>query len=169
MKIKSQEKEIIEKGLIHKNPYFFNWNKKDIVIYPDVFSPKYAHSSIFLASFILKQNFKGKRVLDMGTGCGLQAIASTIAGAKEVIAIDINEKAIKNTLENVGNLKLKDKIRVKKSNLFSNVNGRFDIIIANLPFIDKKPKNALWMSVYDKSYKTLKRFFKETKEYLKLL
>jgi predicted nicotinamide N-methyase len=50
---------------------------------------------IWLARYILKhpEEFKGKRVLDIGTGSGLVAIAAALVGAK-VTAIDNNSEAV---------------------------------------------------------------------------
>lgn len=71
------------------------------------------------------------RVLDMGSGNGIQAIACINAGIprKNIIAADINPRA-------VAKLK-KQKIPSRKSDLFSNISRekKFNLIIFNAPYL----------------------------------
>ena len=50
-------------------------------------------------SFLLEKEIRklsnGKKILDMGSGSGIQARAAIEAGAKEVLAVDIDEEAIR--------------------------------------------------------------------------
>jgi HemK-related putative methylase len=80
------------------------------------------------------------RVLDMGSGSGIQALAAIWAGVKRrnIIATDINKEAI---------AELKNKrLPARKSNLFSNINKekKFNMIIFNPPYLpeDKYDKQA---------------------------
>ncbi|MGH1470687.1 MAG: class I SAM-dependent methyltransferase [Cellvibrionaceae bacterium] len=59
-------------------------------------------SGAVLAQFILNQPewVEGKCVVDFGCGSGVVAIAAALAGAKEVIACDIDPMALKATREN---------------------------------------------------------------------
>ncbi|MBN1924043.1 MAG: methyltransferase [Nanoarchaeota archaeon] len=78
---------------------------------------------------------KDKVVLDMGTGSGIQAITAFQAGAKRVVAADLDREAI---LEAGKNFKAKNMpIRLVESDLFSNIddNEKFDIIIFNPPYL----------------------------------
>lgn len=70
---------------------------------------------------------KGKIFLDMGAGSGIQSETAINAGAKKVIAIDIDKDAI--------DYLKKKKIKMIKSNLFSKVNGKFDVIAFNPPYL----------------------------------
>jgi ribosomal protein L11 methyltransferase len=54
-----------------------------------------------MLQFILKEEWEGKKVLDMGCGTGVLAILAEMRGAKEVDAIDIDNWCYQNTLENV--------------------------------------------------------------------
>jgi ribosomal protein L11 methyltransferase len=77
-------------------------------------------------------DFNGKSVLDMGTGTGVLAIYAEKLGASELVAIDIEEWAYENTIENVQvnscdkiEARLGGKEHIKSSEVF-------DIVIANI-------------------------------------
>jgi release factor glutamine methyltransferase len=82
-------------------------------------------------------NVKNKDILDMGCGSGVIGIYCVLKGAKKVICADIDEKSIKNSKENIINNKVKNIVRVKKSDLFDNIKGTFDYIFGNLPINDE--------------------------------
>ena len=87
----------------------------------DIYQP--AEDSYLLQKHV-KQYSIG-RVLDLGTGSGIQALTAIKSpNAKEIIAVDINEKAV-NEL-NKQNLR---KIKAIQSNLFQNVHSKFNLII----------------------------------------
>lgn len=82
-----------------------------------------------------KQFNKPIEILDIGTGSG--AIAITLAKHlnSKVIATDISEKALEIAKQNAKRNNVK--INFKQSNLFDNIQGKFDIIISNPPYISK--------------------------------
>ncbi len=77
-----------------------------------------------------------RRVLDVGTGSGV--IALTLATAwpeAKVEAVDTSEDALALARENAVRLGLADRIRIHRSDLLTDVEGTFDLIVANLPYI----------------------------------
>lgn len=96
-----------------------------------------------LARFILDNPawVKGKKVLDFGSGSGVVAIAAMKAGAREVIACDIDPDALISCQENarLNNVKL-----TLNDDLFSITHKDIDLLIAadvlydrsNLSFLD---------------------------------
>ena len=74
----------------------------------------------------------GQRVLEMGCGSGLVTLLCAKAGAI-VCAADINRKAVDCTLANLQRNGLQAEVR--HSDLFSNVEGRFDLILFNPPYL----------------------------------
>ena len=79
------------------------------------------------------------KILDIGTGSGAiaLALASEITGAK-VVATDISEAAVNLAKKNAAALGLKDKIDFRRGNLFEPVDGIFDIIVCNPPYISAR-------------------------------
>jgi release factor glutamine methyltransferase len=80
-------------------------------------------------------DLSGKTVLDIGTGCGLLATYAAMKGALRVTATDVQLESIRNARENVAALGLNDKVEVIHSDVFENVSGRYDVVMANLPFM----------------------------------
>lgn len=75
------------------------------------------------------------RVLDMGCGSGVLGL--TIAAervAAEVVLADISDDALGLAEENAGLLGIGN-ARFVKSDLFSGIDGKFDFILANLPYV----------------------------------
>jgi ribosomal protein L11 methyltransferase len=73
----------------------------DIVIDPKMsFGTGHHHTTSMMIELILDLDLKGKRVLDMGCGTGILAILAAKKNAASVEAVDIDEWAWKNTLEN---------------------------------------------------------------------
>jgi release factor glutamine methyltransferase len=78
----------------------------------------------------------GDRVLDLCTGSGV--IGVTIANKKNVnvVASDISKKALEVAKINADNLG-DSKVTLVESNLFENIEGKFNVIVSNPPYIKK--------------------------------
>jgi release factor glutamine methyltransferase len=99
----------------------------------EIYAPR--EDSFLLESVILKENLGGKKCLDMGCGSGIQSRAMFSAGAAEVVAVDINDFALKQTEKNTQFLGHFSRLRVLKSDLFSEVKEKFDFISFNPPYV----------------------------------
>ena len=137
---------------------------KKFIVLPGVFPPIFP-DSIILAKNILKEVKKNDRVLDIGTGSGIQAIFAA-SKSNEIVATDISNKALKCAEFNIKKYKFQQKICLKKSNLFSKISGKFDLIIFNPPFRWFKPKNFDERSETDENYFNLQKFFRMAKKFM---
>ncbi len=82
---------------------------------------------------LLHTDLKDKRVLDCGCGTGILSIVASKAGASSVVAYDIDEWSVDNTLHNA-QLNGADNIEVLTGDIhvLSHISGVFDIVMANI-------------------------------------
>ena len=70
-------------------------------------------------------------IFDIGTGSGILAIAASKLGAKEVIGVDLDPVAVEAAKKNIS-LNDLSSIKVLEGNLMEVVEGKADIVVANL-------------------------------------
>lgn len=129
----------------------------------DIYDP--AEDSYLLQKYV--QKHAQGRVLDLGTGLGIQALtAAKNLKVREVIAVDINENAVLQLKTIINSKKIK-KIKVLDSDLFSQVSGKFDTIIFNPPYLPQD-KGISDPAVYGgkKGWEISERFFSQVNIYL---
>ena len=95
-----------------------------------------------LARFILDKPdiVRNKRVLDFGCGSGVVAIAAKLAGAREVIACDIDPLALKATRLNAE----KNGVELVMNDDFDDINGAIDLIVVADVLYDQS--NLRWLT-----------------------
>lgn len=107
--------------------------RHEIIITPKMsFGTGHHQTTQLMCAAMFEIDFKNKRVLDMGCGTGVLAILAHILEAKEILAIDIDEWSVENSIENfeVNNC---SGIPVKKGDIdIISAENEFDIIIANI-------------------------------------
>jgi len=95
---------------------------------------------------ILKSEIRNPKseVLDVGTGSGVIALTlATEFPEAKISGTDISEEALGLARENAQRLGLSDRVHFVKSNLLQNVDGVFDLIVANLPYIAAQDRHTL--------------------------
>ncbi|MEY2526048.1 MAG: release factor glutamine methyltransferase [Verrucomicrobiota bacterium] len=82
--------------------------------------------------------------LDVGTGSGVIALslAAEFSEAK-VFAVDLSEDALGLARQNAERLGLSERIQFAKGNLLENISEKFDLIVANLPYIARQDRQSL--------------------------
>ncbi|MDR1792512.1 MAG: 50S ribosomal protein L11 methyltransferase [Bacteroidales bacterium] len=104
----------------------------EILIEPKMsFGTAHHPTTALIISYLLKENLTAQKVLDMGTGTGILAILAKMRGANSVLAIDNDQNAYENCLENVQRNQCSD-IEVVMGDAKAIKNGDYDVIIANI-------------------------------------
>jgi ribosomal protein L11 methyltransferase len=107
--------------------------KFDIVLQPKMaFGTAHHETTAMMIERLLEEKVTGKRILDMGCGTGVLAILAALKGAKDITAIDNDEWAFRNSIENK-KLNGLDFIHVEMGEAGSlKDKGYFDLILANI-------------------------------------
>lgn len=71
-------------------------------------------------------------VFDIGCGSGILSIASAMLGSKEVTGVDFDSVAVAVAKDNVNKNKLEDKVKIKCGDLTDVIEGKANIIVANI-------------------------------------
>jgi release factor glutamine methyltransferase len=140
-------------------------NSIKIETFPSVYAP--AEDSYLLLSAI--EVSKGQRVLEMGCGTGIIALHCAKFGCK-VKAADVSLDAIENARLNAAiNVLDMDLIH---SNLFEKVQGKFDVVIFNPPYLSVQDTEGLsesekWPLVGgEEGYEISARFLEQAENFL---
>jgi len=80
------------------------------------------------------QQDRPARVLDLGTGTGVLAIAAVKLGAREATAVDWNPACVANARTNVARNGLADRVRVEEGRAEDFLGTEADLLLANLHF-----------------------------------
>lgn len=148
---------------------FFGLN---FLVTPDVLIPRPETELLVENAINFIGNKKNSKVLDVGTGSGniIISIAKNICG--KFTASDISNCALKVALNNAARHKVD--IKFIKSDLFENISGKFDLIVANLPYvpidgsddleIKHEPQSAIFAQ--ENGEKIIKDFLLQAKNHL---
>lgn len=162
----------------------WNFYGLDLLVDKRALIPRY--ETEILVDLIINDNSNNKKILDIGTGSGAISLAlSKNLKDSKVIGVDISKNAI--DLANENKIKLNiNNVEFKESDIFSNIEEKFDIIVSNPPYINKEdfekldnklyyePQNALYggedgLYFYKRIIKNAKNFLnKNGKIYLEI-
>lgn len=91
------------------------------------------HPTTKLSLFALEQVLRGgETVIDVGTGSGVLSIASSLLGAKEVFAYDLDDVAVRVAKDNIALNQATDNIHVAAGDLLKGLTQEADVIVANI-------------------------------------
>ena len=102
---------------------------------------------------------------DIGTGTGLLAIILAQRGVKQVIATDLNSRALACASDNFTRLELSS-IQLQQADLYPTDTPFADLIVCNPPWLPAKPSSPLEYAVYDPNSKMLRGLLQGAKQHL---
>ena len=118
----------------------------DFIVTPDVLCPR--QDTEILIEEAIKRIRPGSSILDMctGSGCIILTLLHFVKDCKGTAA-DLSEKALAVAVQNAK--KLEKECTFIHSDLFENIEGRYDVIVSNPPYIATKEIEALEPEVRD--------------------
>lgn len=98
------------------------------------FGAGHHETTSMIINALLLSDLSGKNVLDHGTGTGVLSIFAKRLGAKQVVAVDIDDKSVENAKENAALNGVEIDVRLGSSLPFREESevGSFDLILANI-------------------------------------
>ena len=122
-----------EECVIHSPKDSVGEDKKyNILINPIMaFGSGHHQTTAMMTKWLLNEDIADKDVLDMGCGTAILAIVATKRGANNVCAIDIDQRAYRNAIDNA-TLNNCNQMDVRLGGAEAIGNSTFDIILANI-------------------------------------
>lgn len=102
---------------------------------------------------------------DIGTGTGLLAIVLAKRGFKQIIATDLNPRALDCAQDNFDRLGLSN-VQLQQADLFPSDVPKANLIVCNPPWLPAKPSSPLEYAVYDANSAMLRGFLMGAKQHL---
>lgn len=102
---------------------------------------------------------------DIGTGTGLLAIILAQRGVKQVVATDLNPRALACAADNLQRLELTS-VELQQADLFPTQQPLANLIVCNPPWLPAKPSSPLEYAVYDAKSAMLRGFLQDAGKHL---
>lgn len=102
---------------------------------------------------------------DIGIGTGLLAIILAQRGVKQVVATDLNPRALACAADNLQRLELAS-IALQQADLFPTQQPLANLIVCNPPWLPAKPSSPLEYAVYDAKSAMLRGFLQDAGKHL---
>ena len=150
----------------------FEWRKKGVPIdalqgrihpHHGVFSPVRGEYVDLVAQAPLPAVASSAGAFDIGCGTGVLAAVLAQRGV-QVVATDIDARALACTRDNLQRLGLASSVTVQAADLFPP--GRAGVVLCNPPWLPAQPHSALDAAVYDPDSRMLRGFLAGLREHL---
>ncbi|MCC6071891.1 methyltransferase [Massilia sp. GCM10020059] len=96
------------------------------------------------------------RAFDIGAGTGVLAAVLAQRGIKQVIATDMDQRALSCARENIQRLELQEQVQVVQADLFPE--GRAPLVVCNPPWLPGRPSSSIEYAIYDPESRMLRGF-----------
>ena len=124
-----------------------------------VFSPVRGEYVDLVAKAPLPASRPSKFVaFDIGTGTGVLAAVLALRDVDQVVATDMDPRALECARENIYRLRLPNPVKVMQADLFPE--GLASVIVCNPPWLPARPGSPLEAAVYDEGSRMLLGFLK---------
>ena len=113
------------------------YKEKEIILDPGMVFGTGLHPTTqdcLKAMVYLYGQFRQERVLDLGTGTGILALAAALLGAEKVLGVDLNPLSVKTARRNIQLNGLEDSIEVVEGLAEDFVEEQADLVLANLHY-----------------------------------
>lgn len=149
------------KELIKGKPLQYITNKQefmglDFYVDENVLIPQPDTEILVEKAIEISKTTQKNKILDMCTGSGCIAIslAKKINNA-QITAVDISNSALNVANKNAINNNVENKIKFINSDMFNNIEEKFDIIVSNPPYIETETINKLGIEVQNEPHLAL--------------
>lgn len=149
------------KELIKGKPLQYITNKQefmglDFYVDENVLIPQPDTEILVEKAIEIAETTQKNKILDMCTGSGCIAIslAKKINNA-QIIVVDISNNALNVANKNAINNNVENKIKFINSDMFNNIEEKFDIIVSNPPYIETETINKLEIEVQNEPHLAL--------------
>jgi methylase of polypeptide subunit release factors len=105
-----------------------------------------------------------KTAFDIGAGTGVLSAVLARRGLQQVIATDMDERALGCARANIARLGLDRQVELLRADLFPQ--GRAHLVVCNPPWLPGKPSSAIEYAIYDPDSRMLRGFINGLKEHL---
>lgn len=141
----------------------YEWRKKGIPV-PAVEGRIYPHYGVFspvrgeYVDLVAQAPLPAacELAFDIGTGSGIIAAVLARRGVAQVVATDMDERALACAAENVQKLGLAAAVQLQKTDLFPA--GRAPLVVCNPPWVPAQPSSPIEYAVYDPDSRMLRGF-----------
>lgn len=99
---------------------------------------------------------KGRRVLDVGCGTGVLGFVLLQRGAAQLLACDLDPRAVDCARDNARRLGLDERCDVVQADLWPET--RADLVLFNPPWMPETPRTRLDQAIFDPGARTLRRW-----------
>lgn len=128
--------------------YFFNVDSNVLIPRPETEELVY-----IINEYIRKREIGTARILEIGSGSGCIPITLNLLSPNtEVISVDVSGGALgvaRSNNEKLGSNVIFQNVDILNKKMWSNLSGKFDIIVSNPPYIPKKEKSLISANVLD--------------------
>lgn len=127
----------------------------DLIVGPAVLIPRPETEQVVETALVLAKTESAKgirsgqvRIVDLGTGSGCiaLALASELPQA-EIHATDISPAALEIARANAARLQLERKIDFHETDLLDGLNGAFDLVVSNPPYVGESESDSVQLEV----------------------